>query len=307
MPKPHGLHEVMRWHSQAWLHGTWTKTWHAPSAFFFSKQKAALHGRLCSGRGARRRGRWWAKKSLGSKWLPSLHWASGAVQVLARGGFCLPFMGVPVGGLLAAPHPQTAQMHSRKDSAWTGTVVRPWHRGAWVDTPKQGQLAVRVEVRLAYMCWQQACWQAGHETGSAVGACPGMPRIAKGRPGLSAPQAVDAEVVSRVWQTEVWRLGPGVRWHHELAAEPEGNGAWQPFLLAWTAPCCCSGPGLWPRQRKRSWAPPRWRRFGPGQSLQIQTCNYMKDKIKKTSWFAMEAWKSLGGSGKECWPDGGLN
>ena len=63
---------------------------------FFSKQKAALHGRLCSGRGARRRGRWWAKKSLGSKWLPSLHWASGAVQVLARGGFCLPFMGVPV-------------------------------------------------------------------------------------------------------------------------------------------------------------------------------------------------------------------
>ena len=235
---------------------------------FFSKEKAALHGRLCSGRGARRRGRWWAKKSLGSKWLLSLHWASGAVQVLARGGFCLPFMGVSrLVDSSAAPHPQTAQMHSRKRNftAWTlgHGGVRPWHRGAWVDTPKQGQLAVRVEVRLAYMCWQQACWQAGHETGSAVGACPGMPRIAKGRPGLSAPQAVDAEVVSRVWQTEVWRFAPGLRWHHELAAQPEWNGAWQPLLLAWTAPSCCSGPGLWPRQRKRSWAPPRWRRFGP--------------------------------------------
>ena len=60
-----------------------------------------------------------------------------------------------------------------------------------------------------------------------------MPSIAKGRPGLSAPQAVDGEVVSRVWQTEVWRLTPGLRWHHELAAEPEWNGAWQPLLLAW--------------------------------------------------------------------------
>ena len=210
MPKPHGLHEVMRWHSQAWLHGTWTKTWHAPSAFVFSKQKAALHGRLCSGRGARRRGRWWAKKSLGSKCLPSLHWASGAVQVLARGSFCLPFMGVPVvvsafglrldghGGLLLDGH----------------SGVRPWHRGAWVDTPKQGQLAVRVEVRLAQnMCWQttwqeQACWHAGHETGSALGACPGMPSIPKVSPGLSAPQAVDGEVVVQVWHTEVWRLTP---------------------------------------------------------------------------------------------------
>ena len=149
-----------------------------------------------------------------AEWLPSLHWASGAVQVLARGGFCLPFMGVPVvvpafglrldghGGLLLDGH----------------GGVRPWHRGAWVDTPKQGQLAVRVEVRLAYMCWQttweeQACWQAGHETGSAVGACPGMPSVAKGRPGLSAPQAVDGEVVSRVRQTEARRFPPGLRWH----------------------------------------------------------------------------------------------
>ena len=276
MPKPHGLHEVMRWHSQAWLHGTWTKTWHAPSAFFFSKQKAALHGRLCSGRGARRRGRWWAKKSLGSKWLLSLHWASGAVQVLARGGFCLPFMGVPVvlpafglrldghGGLLRCSPP--------------------------TDSPNA------------------SCWQAGHETGSAVGACPGMPRIAKGRPGLSAPQAVDAEVVSRVWQTEVWRFAPGLRWHHELAAQPEWNGAWQPLLLAWQHRPAVRGLACGQdRGSGRGHLLAGGGLVLHGQSLQIQTCNYMKDKIKKTSWFAMEAWKSLGGSGKECWPDGGLN
>ena len=39
MPKPHGLHEVMRRHSQAWLHGTWRKTWHAPSAIFSPNRK----------------------------------------------------------------------------------------------------------------------------------------------------------------------------------------------------------------------------------------------------------------------------
>ena len=77
--------------------------------------------------------------------------------------------------------------------------------------------------------------------------------------------------------------------------------------VGFAAPSSWSGPGLSPRQRKRSWAPRRWRRFGPGESLQSQTSNYIKDTIKKTSWFAMEAWKSLGSSGRECWPDGGLN
>ena len=115
---------------------------------FFSKEKAALHGRLCSGRGARRRGRWWAKKSLGSKWLPSLHWASGAVQVLARGGFCLPFMAVSrLVDSSAAPHPQTAQMHSRKRNFTAG----PWGTVGFV----------RGTVVLGWTPPNKANWQSG--------------------------------------------------------------------------------------------------------------------------------------------------
>ena len=133
--------------------------------FFFSRNTAAVEDFALE---EWRRGRCWAKKSLGSTWLPSRHGASGAVhvlargafsgavQLLARGGFRLPFMCLFVlvrgGGLRLDGHCGRVLLgHSGG--------VDLWQPGVAVDEAKECELALRVPILLLHHFGHWAFWR----------------------------------------------------------------------------------------------------------------------------------------------------